>query len=216
MPIPLRRYRFGVSPYLIIGANLVPLVGVFAFDWTVEFLMVAYWIETGLYAATVLLKSLTARGTDDPEEFPDTDDFFFEWSNWQVTLFYAVFFVPFYITAGGIIQGAGFFISGLTTPLVLSIMGFATAQAGRFYAEHIQTGQYKRHGPLKFGAGLFTRVFALQYLFLGGIFVALVVGSPLVLIFLLATVKTGVDVQEHQKQRQASEQGQQDETASIG
>ena len=41
----LQKEKDNLSLLALIGANLIPLVGIFLFDWDVTFIVILYWIE---------------------------------------------------------------------------------------------------------------------------------------------------------------------------
>ena len=211
----LRQYGPRLSLLATVSANSVPLIGVLAFDWSVLLLIFIYWAEAGLYGGFVLLRILTAQGTDDPEAYPDTDDFLFEWPNWKHALFDGSFFGIFWLFGGGFAvgmfaQAVGF--AGLSArPLVSSTLAFGLAHAGLFWSEHILSGEYKRHGPIAFAPDLFDHIFLIQAILLIGLFVAVALGSPLGMIVVFIMIKTGVDLHEHRKRIQTNEYERHDE-----
>lgn len=205
----LRQYGPRLSLLAAVGANSVPLVGVLAFDWSVLLLIFIYWIETGLYGTFVLLKILTAQGTDDPEEYPDTDDTVLEWPNWKHALFDGTFFGIFWLFGGGFAVGlfaqAVSFVGLSARPLVFSTLAFGLAHTGLFWSEHILSGEYKRHGPIAFSPDLFDHIFLMQAILLIGLFVATALGSPLGMVIAFVMIKIGVDLHDHRKRMQTNE-----------
>jgi hypothetical protein len=49
---------------LLIGANLIPLIGVLFFDWDVGLVLIAYWVENGIVGILNVPRILLAAGGD--------------------------------------------------------------------------------------------------------------------------------------------------------
>lgn len=119
----------------LIGTNLVPLAGVLVFGWSIQGLLVVYWLESGVLGALNLPKILYAHGSETDEtrkkarqlktngktvqlpddattvpEFPERRE-----ENWVVALFFLEHYGMFWVIHGlfvGVLPafagGAGF------------------------------------------------------------------------------------------------------------
>lgn len=56
----------GVSGMVLIGANLIPLAGVLAWDWSIFHVVVVYWLENVIIGAINILKMVTC--SPDPKQ----------------------------------------------------------------------------------------------------------------------------------------------------
>jgi hypothetical protein len=54
-----------VAVALLIVANLVPLVGVLFFGWSLTTIVALYWLENGVLGAFALARIATAEGVDE-------------------------------------------------------------------------------------------------------------------------------------------------------
>ncbi|MGB2011794.1 MAG: DUF6498-containing protein, partial [Akkermansiaceae bacterium] len=48
-----------MSGFVLIGANLIPLAGVLAWDWSIFHVVVVYWLENVIIGAINILKMIT-------------------------------------------------------------------------------------------------------------------------------------------------------------
>ena len=63
-------YRVGSSVGAVVAlivANLIPLIGVLFFGWSVWNILIVYWLENGIVGVFNVLKMATAQGTGLPE-----------------------------------------------------------------------------------------------------------------------------------------------------
>ncbi len=63
----LRKERDTLSLVTLIGANLIPFIGIFLFDWDVRFIVLLYWIENliaGFYNILKMVFLKTAQAAD--------------------------------------------------------------------------------------------------------------------------------------------------------
>lgn len=65
---PVGKFRSSVVALLV--ANLVPLIGVVFFGWTVFAIMVIYWSENAIIGAINVLKMITCAPDDDARQHP--------------------------------------------------------------------------------------------------------------------------------------------------
>ena len=59
-------YRVGSSVGAVVAlivANLIPLIGVLFFGWSVWNILIVYWLENGIVGVFNVLKMATAQGT---------------------------------------------------------------------------------------------------------------------------------------------------------
>ena len=59
----LRHGSTTLSALLLVAVNLVPLIGVAFWGWSLMLILVLYWIESGIVGAFNVLKMAAAQGT---------------------------------------------------------------------------------------------------------------------------------------------------------
>ena len=55
-----------LSVVLLVAVNLLPLVGVVFWGWSLMLILVLYWVESGIVGAVNILKIARAEGSRDP------------------------------------------------------------------------------------------------------------------------------------------------------
>jgi hypothetical protein len=69
MPPMTSALRIGsnlLSVVLLVAVNLLPLIGVVLWGWSLMLILVLYWVESGIVGAINSLKIARAQGSRDP------------------------------------------------------------------------------------------------------------------------------------------------------
>lgn len=191
------------SAIVLLAANLVPLVGVVAFHWTVFAVLLLYWFENVVIGAFNVLKMAFA----DPKSLASDA--------------LKLFLIPFFIVHYGIFA----FVHGM---IILSLFGHATrfspgpaafAAALRnagvgwgvvaivvshgfsFFHNYWMSGEYRNASPQLLMAQPYARVVVLHVAILIGGFGAVALGSPVVALVVLVALKTAIDLKAHLVER---------------
>ena len=69
-----RRTASSRSAILLVAANLIPLVGVLLFGWSLWTILVLYWVENGIVGFWNVPKLLLAQGSFLPKVVPPMPD----------------------------------------------------------------------------------------------------------------------------------------------
>ncbi|MES1239846.1 MAG: DUF6498-containing protein, partial [Chloroflexota bacterium] len=69
-----RRTATSRSAILLVAANLIPLVGVLLFGWSLWTILVLYWVENGIVGLWNVLRILLAQGAILPKVVPPIPD----------------------------------------------------------------------------------------------------------------------------------------------
>jgi hypothetical protein len=195
------------SAAALVAANLVPLVCVLFFGWSVFAILLLFWVENVIVGGFNVLRMLCAQ--------PDNVAF------WAAKLFLIPFFTVHYgmfVTVHGIfvltmfsgampsrgfpspatfvhaVQGAG--IAPAALALVLShgvSFAFNYLGAGEYRSVQLQALMMRPYG----------RVMVLHLVILLGGFLVLTLGSPLLPLALLIVLKTGLDLRGHLREHPA-------------
>ena len=208
-----------LSLVTLIGANLIPLIGIFLFDWDVRFIVLLYWIENLVAAFYNILKMALVKGDDTSKR--------------GAKLFTIVFFCVHY---GGFCAVHGFFlihffeIGAGSSPLdnggnwwgpfifiqmllsviakiwasrppemIWAVIGLAVSHGVSFVENYILGGEYRKSSLKKLMHQPYQRILVMHIaIIIGGIFV-MKLNSPVPLMIILIILKIAVDVYLHRK-----------------
>jgi hypothetical protein len=202
--LPLRDPRdLPASALVLIGANLVPLVGVLAFGWTVFSILLLYWAENVVIGGVNVLRMAFAQ----PQS--------------QLANMAKLFLIPFFVVHyGGFATVHGIFILALFGPhgaaagvralpsaveaqgIGLGVLAIAASHAFSFVRNYLMSGEYRRAAPYVMMFQPYARVMILHVTILIGGFLAQALGAPTVALVLLVVLKIGVDLAAHLAERQ--------------
>ena len=191
------------SALVLIGANLVPLVGVAAFHWTVFSVLLLYWCENVVVGAFNVLRMATAS----PQNVVS-----------DVAKF---FFIPFFIVHYGMFTMIhGLFVLTLFGPhehLAFSpaalveavraagvwpaVLAMVLSHGFSFVHNYLASGEFRRASVQQLMAQPYARVMVLHVTILFGGFAAKAVGAPAAALVVLITLKTAIDLHAHLAER---------------
>lgn len=209
----LLRGPYGVSLAVLLVVNLIPLVGVLAWDWDVASVMILYWSENIVIGFYTLVKMLAKS----PLAFP----------------FMGLFFLIHY---GGFCAVHGLLVLGLTTeemPPILEgstwpfflifvqllfnviaavlamapdawLLGFAGLFASHgvsLVKNYFLGGEYRDQEVRDLMSAPYKRIIVLHIAILAGGFGVIALGSPLPLLLALVALKIALDVWLHLGER---------------
>ena len=191
-----------LSVGLLVAANLWPLAGVLFLHWTVFSVVLLFWAENVVVGALNVVRILWAKPDDG--------------ASWGQKLFLIPFFVVHYgmftfvhgmfvliLFGGGMAQGADFPALGsfrdaiYREDLALPVITLFVSHAVSFAWNYVGSGEYRRTDPRSLMHQPYGRVVVLHLVILGGGFLVLALGSPMVPLALLVVLKIGVDLAAH-------------------
>lgn len=192
--------RLTASGVVLVAANLVPLVGVVFFGWSVYATLLVFWAENAIVGLLNVLRMLAAT--------PQIA------AMWAVKLFMIPFFTFHY---GMFVLVHGIFVlelfghvhvRGFPGPATFiheiqaagtgpAVWGLALSHAVSFAFNYIGAGEYRTALVPTLMFRPYGRVVVLHVVILGGGFLVQLVGSPLVALALLVVLKTGLDLFAH-------------------
>jgi len=186
----------------LVAANLIPLVGVFAWGWDAFNIVLLYWIENVIVGAINVLKILLAAqvAEDTGATANDTSK---------------AFLVPFFIVHYGIFMLVhGIFLFALFGNTDAPRIGHVFAGVGgwavlallashlvSFVGNYVVGGERLRTTPKDQLFAPYGRVVVMHLVILVGAVGVQASGSPLVLLVLLVVGKTVLDVWFHLRER---------------
>ena len=191
------------SALVLIGANLVPLVGVAAFHWTVFSVLLLYWCENVVVGAFNVLRMATASPQD------------------AVTDVAKLFFIPFFLVHYGMFTMIhGLFVLTLFgpharigfSPAALveavraagvwpAVLAMVLSHGFSFVHNYLASGEFRRASVQQLMAQPYARVMVLHVTILFGGFAAKAVGAPAAALVVLITLKTAIDLHAHLAER---------------
>ncbi|MEA3166845.1 MAG: hypothetical protein QOJ26_1719 [Thermoplasmata archaeon] len=177
------------SLWVLVAANVVPLVGVLFLGWDLGVILLLYWAESAVILVFSLAKLAMTAG----------------WA--------ALFLIPFFVVHAGLFMGvhltflvllfvhepdAGW--GAMARDLAIGLVAFALSHAFSFWANH--RGRDEAYGnPQDVMGAFYGRVVVMHLTILFGGGLALVLGKPVWALVLLVALKTGADALAHLRER---------------
>ncbi|MDA7881830.1 DUF6498-containing protein [Akkermansiaceae bacterium] len=188
------------SAIVLLIANLVPVLGVLFLDWDVVNLLYLYWAENVAVGLVNVLKLLSNRHED---------------SVLGGKIFLSIFFTIHYggfcvghaaFVFGGMLPGTSSFGSPVTgaidylTSHPLLFLGFFGSHLFSYFTNYLGRGEDRR---IPLGKVMFLpygRIFVLHITIIFGGIAITALGSPLILVLVLAVLKTVGDLYFHSRE----------------
>ena len=197
---------FGAVAALVI-ANLIPLVGVLFFGWSVWNILFIYWLENGIVGVINVLKMSTATGDETAPGMTVMVD------GKPASLMTKVGLIPFFVVHYGIFWFVhGIFV--LTLPAFFSLMSdsgmtldigavlFAAAALAishglSFWWNFLHGGEYRRTTVAALMFAPYKRLVALHITIIFGALAVMFTGAPAAAVAVLVAIKTAIDLGLH-------------------
>lgn len=219
------------SLLVLIGFNLVPLVGVLIGRWNVPTLLVLYWVENGIVGVLNVPKILLAEGpvvggTTDPLGRTEAGGTMGLATRVPIALFFLVHYGVFWVVHGIFVfllptfTGVGGFTDFRTLPdgslqffdpsvaepdwsaVAWGAVGLAISHGVSFVLNFLGRGEYRKISPTAQMGRPYARVVVLHMAILGGAFLSLEIGSPIGALIVLVVLKTAIDVALHRREHE--------------
>jgi hypothetical protein len=216
----------------LVAVNLVPLVGVAFFGWSLSTILVIYWLESGVIGALNVPKILLASGSAVPDGFSATvngreidlsgpaepvDGLHLYPENGSVAGFFLVHYGVFWLVHGVFVftlfapaPGSG----GLALATILAgVLGMVVSHAGSFLVNFVGNEEYRGTSPGVQMKAPYRRVVVLHLTIVLGAFVVTAVGAPVAALVLLVGLKTATDLYAHRKEHDRAAERRRERTA---
>ena len=202
----------------LVAANVVPLVGVVWFGWSLKALLVAYWLESGVIGLLNVPKILTAVGRGDggssitatingrqvdlsPPANP-RDGLSVYASNVPIAGFFLVHYGLFWVVHGVFVWTFDAFAVGGVgdVPFVtVALAGGVTlfSHGGSFVVNFVGRAEYRSVSPGTQMSEPYRRVVVLHLTIILGAFLVGASGAPVAALVVMVVVKTVLDVGAH-------------------
>lgn len=187
------------SGIFLVLANILPIFGVFFWDWQVIDIVALYWAENliiGFYNALRIacIRSDPSPGAESLEK---------------------AFMIPFFLVHyGGFCAGHGIFLytflgkhAGFTSPidaislifgpLKWALLALAVSHGFSFFWNFLRGGEYKKKSVSQQMFAPYARIAALHIAIIFGGIVVQAAGQPIFLLLILVVGKTVVDLKMH-------------------
>lgn len=195
----------------LVVTNLIPLVGVLAYDWNAHTLLVVYWLESGILGIEFFYKIRNARGEDDPATLPDVrlDERavadFVGHPNREIAGIFAENYGVFWLFHGLFIMlFPGAFPMTFASPfdVGIAILGLTAYHALSYVLNYRYGGEYERNGPVTFLVEPYRRVFVLHVTIVLGFFAIALIGAPVGALAVMVVIKTIFDFSGHWREHE--------------
>ena len=203
-------YRLGSSIWAVVAlvvANLIPLIGVLFFGWSVWNILVIYWLENGIVGLINVLKMAVATGDE------VTPGVTFMVNGRPATSATKMGLIPFFIVHYGIFWFVhGIFVltlpaffslmsdDGMTLdlgPVVFAAVGLAISHGLSFWWNFLHGGEYRRTAAAALMFAPYKRLVALHITIIFGAFAVMFTGTPAAAVAVLVAIKTAIDLGLH-------------------
>jgi hypothetical protein len=203
--------RSRLAAAALVAGNVVPLVGVVAFDWSLASLLVVYWVESGIVGAFSVAKIRRATGGDDPDDLPSLsfDDrsvaSFVGEPNDAIARFFIGHYGGFWAIHGGFVVALSVTFladAGPIDPVAVAVVaGSLVASHGYSYrVNFVGEREFERAGPVTLMVDPYRRVFVLHLTIVLGAFAVDLVGAPVGALVVMVLAKTALDLRAHRRE----------------
>ena len=226
-----------VSVVALVAVNLLPLIGVIFWGWSLMMILVLYWIESGVVGVVNVFKIARASGgADDPMVMTEGNRVTIRISGLAsgmtrgpVIGFFIVHYGIFWLVHGVFVFLLPLF-AGLSSPSVSTVppyVGFAPMDFGplpldglllaallltsshvvSYFTNYIGRGEYLRATPTGQMLSVYGRVVVLHVTIVAGAGVIALFGTPIAALVLLVGLKTVIDLVLHVREHAARSAG---------
>lgn len=192
-PLPLS----SESSVALVIANLVPLVGVLFFGWSLSDLMVLYWVESGVIAFYTVLKIAIVGKLGALVAAPFFVGHFGGFMAGHFLLIYALFI---HSSRGGWTPGAGAELAAIFVPIWTSIAALFISHGVSFFTNFIQDREYEGATVSGLMTAPYNRIMVMHFTLIFGGWIILLIGMPTGALVILLALKTAVDLHAHRKE----------------
>ncbi len=213
------------SSLVLILANLIPVIGVFLYDWDVLSILLLYWAENvviGLLnvarmfaceSGDVLQMLLAGANRPIPDEIrqqlPRIPGMTLKFVLIPFFIMHYGIFCFDHLTAvigifsnGGLGSGVGSALAALWQPAFwIAVVAVLASHLYSYYANFIGGGEYKRASLMLLMKRPYGRIIAMHIAIVLGAGLVIWLGSPLPMLLILILIKTFFDLRLHEKER---------------
>ena len=192
------------SVLVLVGANLVPLLGVLGSHWTVFAVLLLYWCENVTVGVFNVLRMLLASPKDVATDAAKLFFIpFFTFHYGMFTMVHGVFVLALFGPAGQHFSPspAAFVAAVRGAGVGLGVLAIVLSHGFSFLHNYLWGGEYRRASLPLLMMQPYARVVVLHLTILLGGFAAKAAGAPLVALVFLIALKTLIDLRAHLAER---------------
>jgi hypothetical protein len=192
-----------LSALVLIAANLVPLVGVAAFHWTIFSVLLLYWCENVVVGAFNVLRMLAAAPRNVVVDVGKVFLIpFFCIHYGMFTMVHGIFVLTLFGPGGGFNPSPAAFLSAVRgAGIGYGVLAIVLSHAFSFVHNYLMGGEYRRASLQQLMAQPYARVMVLHATILIGGFAAKALGAPAVVLVVLVVLKIAIDLRSHLAER---------------
>jgi hypothetical protein len=215
-----------ISIVALVAFNLVPLVGVLFWGWSLRLILVLYWLESGIVGIINIFKIALARGPEPvatslrisgtamgrrigPAIGPNQAAgclipfFIVHYGIFWFVHGVFVFTLPLFASIGRFGDGATPDLGALPgSALLFGAIGLAISHVASFFLNYVGRREYLRVSPGQQMFSVYGRVVALHLTILGGGFLIVFLGTPVAALAILVVAKIVLDLRLHLRERE--------------
>jgi hypothetical protein len=199
VPRLLEQWRPTATALLL--ANLIPLAGVLAFDWDVFALVFLFWLENVVVGGFNVLRMFwVQRGA---ERTPLAKVVVIPFFCFHYGMFTAVHGVFVFALFGSGFSGDLFPSAQMVMQVIhehalwVAVGALVLSHAFSFVRNYVSEGEYRRVTLQQLMSQPYARVVVLHIAIIGGGFLVMALGAPVLGLLLLVVLKVAVDVSAH-------------------
>ena len=194
------------SGFALIVANLVPLIGVLFWSWSVSSILILYWFENVVIGIINVAKIITSSASEGAQQQKLFLVPFFIVHYFMFCTGHGVFVFSFFGDSDGYFSGSvsmsplavlGRAVEIFSTPLAFAAAVLALSHAYSFVRNYLFGGERERLSPRRLMSMPYSRIIVLHVTIIAGGFVTTMLAGPIWVIVILVLVKIAVDLRMH-------------------
>ncbi|MCH8017239.1 MAG: hypothetical protein IH917_11515 [Acidobacteria bacterium] len=204
-PTYLQAVRSPTTIALIV-ANLVPLVGVLFFDWSLFTVMFCFWLESAVIGVLNILKLVIVANILSIIMVPFFVVHYGAFMSGHLVFIFALFAPDGMSSYGGRFSGL-FPPADLLTSQIMNVwpafLGVSLSHGISFFYNFIGKKEFRRSTPEKQMMAPYGRIILMHLTIIFGGWLILALGAPILALVLLIVLKIVSDVRAHHKEHAA-------------
>jgi hypothetical protein len=203
---PINKFDFSI--YFLILANLVPILGIIFFGWSLLSILALYWTESVIIGFFNVLKMLSCKSLISKKQKIENSHKYADYSKLFLIPFFIVHYGLFTIVHGVFILVISMISSGtgsfnlflLFSSVPLASLSLFISHGISFFQNYIGKKEYENVSIVQLLFAPYKRVVIMHLVILLGMFVILITGAPVYVAILFVALKIFVDILTHNKE----------------
>lgn len=182
------------SPWFLLLANAVPLLGVLLFDWSLAHVMILYWLESAIIGFFNVLKMFRIGGLS---ALGECAFFVFHFGMFMSVHF--VFLVYLFLAGPGLGDVPPSIIMELARDLRLAVLALFVSHGWSWAVNFIGQREYEGRTVREQMLEPYGRIVLMHMTLIGGAVPVMFLGMPVGALVLLVAIKTVMDLHAHRR-----------------